>query len=105
MKRAVLRPRAEADLLQEHGYLAEHRGDQLALEFFELAIAAVRAIEQTPGGGSPRIGRLADVKGLRSWRIGSYQRAWFYFERSDFVDVVRLLGDAQDVISLVSNEH
>jgi toxin ParE1/3/4 len=41
------------------------------------------------------------MEGLRTWRIKGFPLIWFYFERADHLDVVRLLGERQDVVALL----
>ena len=56
-----------------------------------------------PGSGSPQIGELCDVPGLRSRRVTGFPCGWFYFERVDHVDVVRLLAYAQDLATILGD--
>lgn len=69
-------------------------------------IAAVRGvldhIEQHSGTGSPRIGQVLNIPGLRSWRVSGFPLIWLYFERKDCLDVVRLLGERQDIPSILN---
>jgi len=53
-----------------------------------------------PGAGSPRVGELCGIDGLRVRRIANFPCGWFYFASSDRVDVVRLLADAQDIADI-----
>ena len=92
-----LRPLAEADLVERSEYYRSEGGDILGERFFDAAIGALRDIERTPGAGSPRIGEMCGIDGLRSRRLERFPCGWFYFERSDHVDVVRLLAYAQDL--------
>ncbi len=102
MTPAWLRPRAEADLIERtHHYAAEARED-VANRFFDSAIAALRAVERLPGTGSPRVGELSGIAGLRLRRIEGFPRGWFYFVRTDHLDVVRLLADAQDLTAILA---
>ena len=67
------------------------------MRFFDAAVASLRTIEKIPNAGSPRVGELCDIPGLRVRRIEGSPVGWFYFVRPDHVDVVRLLSDAQDL--------
>jgi toxin ParE1/3/4 len=69
----------------------------LADRFLDAAVAAIRSAERMPGIGSPRIGELAHVPGLRSVRVEGFPCSWFYLPRRRGLDVVRLLADAQDL--------
>lgn len=94
---AQLRPLAEDDLVERTRYYSAEGGTDLALQFFDAAVASLRAIEKMPNAGSPRGGELCDIPGLRVRKVAGFPVGWFYFVRSDHADVVRLLADAQDV--------
>lgn len=102
MKRAHLRPQAEADLLEATRHYAAEGSVELADRMFDAAIAALEPIERMPAMGSPRLGQLCEIPGLRSWRITDFPMQWLYFEAEDHLDVVRLLGDRQDIIAILS---
>ena len=102
MKRAHLRPQAEADLLEATRHYAAEGSVELAERMFDAAIAALEPIERLPGMGSPRLGQLCEIPGLRSWRITDFPMQWLYFEADNHLDVVRLLGDRQDIIAILT---
>ena len=97
MKPAALRPLAENDLIERSRYYRQAGGPPLAERFFDAAIAALRSIEANPGLGSPRVGELIDLDGLRRVGIEGFPCGWLYLERADLLDVVRLLADRQDL--------
>lgn len=92
---------AEADLVERTRYYRLHAGD-VAARFFEAAIDALRAVERMPGTGSPRLGELCGIRGLRARRIKGFPCGWLYFIRPDHLDVVRLLADAQDLTAVLN---
>jgi toxin ParE1/3/4 len=94
---ARLRPLAEDDLVERTRYYGAEGGTELGVRFFEAAVAALRGIEKMPNAGSPRVGELCDIPGLRVRRIPGFPVGWFYFVRPDHADVVRLLSDAQNL--------
>ena len=103
---ARLRPLAETDLIERTRYHRDEGGDQLGARFFDSAAATLRAIEKMPGAGSPRIGELCEIPGLRVRRITGFPCGWFYFVHADHLDVVRLLADAQDLPAILADlEH
>jgi toxin ParE1/3/4 len=104
MTPAWLRPAAEADLVERAQYYAVHAGIDVAVRFFDSAIAALQALERMPGTGSPRIGELCGIPGLRVRRVEGFPCGWFYFDRADHVDVVRLLADAQDIAAILATD-
>ena len=92
-----LRPVAEVDLAERSRYYRSEGGTELAGRFFDTAIESLRIVERIPSAGSLRIGLRCGVPGLRSHRILGFPCGWFYFERVDHIDVVRLLAYAQDL--------
>lgn len=100
---ARLRPLAETDLIERTRYYRAEEGDDLAGRFFDTAVESLRAIERMPGAGSPRLGEVCDVPGLRIRRIIGFPCGWFYFVRADHIDVVRLLADAQDLHAILAD--
>jgi toxin ParE1/3/4 len=105
---AWLRERAEADLVENTRYYRLAGGDRLGERFFDAAIAALRAAERLPNAGSPRLGDLCEMPGLRSWRVKGFPLRWYYYvvdERlDDRLDVVRLLADAQDLTDQLGDD-
>ena len=102
MKPAFIRPQARADLRAEIFYYRKHAGNSIASRLVDAADDALRHLQQNPGTGSPRIGQILDVSGLRSWHVSGFPLIWFYFVRKDCLDVVRLLGERQDILSILN---
>ena len=103
MSEVRLRPLAEADLVERTEYYCHKGGDALGRRFFDAAIESLRLIERMPGAGSVRIGEMCGVEGLRSRRLARFPCGWFYFERADHVDAVRLLAFAQDLETILGD--
>jgi toxin ParE1/3/4 len=101
VKPAALRPIAEADLTERTRYYLDAGGGELAERFFDTALAALRAIEASPGLGSPRVGELVGINGLRHIGIDGFPCGWIYFERAELIDVIRLLADRQDLAAVL----
>ena len=102
MKPARLRRAAKQDLSDAAVYYAEQGGLALGEDFLLEATAALLRIESMPGLGSPRVAALCGVEGLRAWAIKRFPLRWFYFERDSHLDVVRLLGDRQDIAVILA---
>ncbi len=102
MKPARLRPSAKQDLSDAATYYAEQAGLKLAEDFMREATVALSRIEALPGLGSPRMAQLCGVEGLRAWPLKRFPVRWYYFERDIFLDVVRLLGDRQDIAAILA---
>jgi toxin ParE1/3/4 len=60
-------------------------------------------MERMPGTGTPHVGELCDIPGLRMRRVEGFPCGWFYFVRPDHLDVVRLLDDAQDLGAILGD--
>lgn len=104
MKPALLRPSAEQDLIESTQHYLREGGVAVAERFFESALAALEPVERMPRIGSPRLGRLCGIPGLRSWPVTGFPRYWFYFEAEAHLDVVRLLGERQDIEAILRGQ-
>lgn len=104
MKPARTRPLAEQDLVERTRYYAVAEGSDLAARFFAAAIEAVRSAEKMPGIGSPLVGERIGIPELRRVGVEAFPCGWFYIERADHLDVVRLLADKQDLDDLLGGE-
>ncbi|MGB9346422.1 MAG: type II toxin-antitoxin system RelE/ParE family toxin [Ilumatobacteraceae bacterium] len=105
MTRPNLRPQAEVDLVERALYYREEGGSDLGERFFDAAMTALDAIGRMPGAGSPRIGEVCGIDGLRVRRIPNFPCGWFYLASGDRVDVVRLLADAQDIAAVLADKE
>ncbi len=103
MTTARLRPQAETDLVERTRYYRAEGGNELGGRFFDAAIASLRGIEKMPGAGSPRVGKMCNIPGLRTRRVTGFPVGWFYFTYEDDVDVVRLLADSQDLPAFLAD--
>ncbi|EHR69780.1 plasmid stabilization system protein [Burkholderiales bacterium JOSHI_001] len=101
MKPAVLRPQALRDQQNEVRYYRNEAGTRVAAQVAKKTDAALDQIEQDPGLGSPALGKALGIPGLRAWKVSKYPLMWFYFERKDHLDVVRLLGERQDFAAIL----
>lgn len=104
MKPAILRPQARADLRSDILYYRKHAGKSVAIQLVGAADDALKHLQNNPGTGSPRIGQILDIAGLRGWRITGFPLIWFYFEYEDGLDVVRLLGERQDILDILNTD-
>lgn len=104
MKPAVLRPRALRDQQGEVRYYRKEGGTRLAVRAAKATNAALDQIELEPGIGSPTLGVWLGIPGLRTWRVEKFPLLWCYFERRDHLDVVRLLGERQDIAAILGDD-
>ncbi len=102
MKPAILRPQALRDQQIEVRYYREEAGTKVAVRLVKATNKALDQIELEPGVGSPVFGKTLGIRGLRTWRVSKFPLLWFYFERDDHLDVVRLLGERQDVAAILA---
>lgn len=101
MKPVHLRPLAADDFVRQTHHYQQAGGADLASRFFDAAVAALRAIEAMPGMGSPRIGEVIGIVGLRRVGVEGFPCGWLYLERPEVVDVIRMLADRQDLEFLI----
>lgn len=104
MKPAVPCPQALRDQQGEVRYYRKQGGSRLAVRAAKAANAAVDQIELEPGMGSPTLGKRLGIPGLRTWRVAGFPLLWCCFERADHLDVVRLLGERQDIAAVLGDE-
>ena len=104
MKPALLRPQALRDQQSETRHYRKQAGTKVALQLVRATNAALDQLELEPGIGSPAVGKLLQVAGLRTWRVEKFPLLWLYFERAEHLDVVRLLGERQDVAAILAAE-
>ncbi len=100
MKPAVLRPQALRDQQGEVRYYRKEGGPRVAEKVAKATNAALDQVELDPGIGSPALGRHVGIARLRTWRVARFPLLWCYFERADHLDVVRLLGERQDIVAI-----
>ena len=105
MKPARLRPAAESDLVTLTRWYAEQGGTTLAARLFDSAHAALEPIQRMPGLGSPLRAESVGITGLRHWSVEGFPVRWFYLEREDHLDVLRLLGERQDLAAILASER
>jgi plasmid stabilization system protein ParE len=101
---AWLRPRAEADLVERTGHYLSVGGPDLGNRFFDAALAALHSVEGMPSIGSPQVGEMCDIPGLRAVPVEGFPLHWYYFIADDHLDVVRLLADARDLAATLEPE-
>ena len=104
MKPAILRPQALHDQQGQVRYYRKEGGTLLAVKVAKATNAALDQVEAEPGMGSPRLGKVLGIPALRTWQVGKFPLLWCYFERRDHLDVVRLLGERQDVLGILGGE-
>jgi toxin ParE1/3/4 len=103
VKRLALRSRAEVDLIEITQWYVQEGGLRLGERFFDEARAAAARVAAMPGIGSARVGNRIGMAGLRSWPVHRFPVRWWYIEQDDCIDVIRLLGERQDVEAILAD--
>lgn len=83
-----------------HAILDHHvteGGDQTALDFIEALERAYTHIGRHPATGSTRYAHELSLPELRFWPLARHPHFVFYVERSDHIDVWRVLHGQRDI--------
>lgn len=96
-KPVVPRQRANRDVEEAIRYYLDDDARQAALHFIEALEQAYAHIGRYPATGSPRYAHELDLPGLRSWPLKRLPHLVFYVERSDHIDVWRVLHRQRDI--------
>lgn len=99
-----MRPQALRDQQEEARYYRKEGGARVAVKVVKVIHAALDQVELDPGIGSPKLGKYLGIPGLRTWRVAKYPLLWCCFELADRLDVVRLLGECQDIAAILTDE-
>ena len=99
MKRKSVIPRqqAEQDVDDIVSYYLSETAGQAALGFIDALERAYDHLARYPESGSPRYAHELNIPGIRFWPIQSYPYLIFYMDRSDCVDVWRVLHAERDI--------
>ncbi len=99
IKPVIPRALAAQDVEQAIEYYLEEQALDAALGFIEALEGAYDHIATHPASGSPRLGHELDLPDLRSWPLNTFPYLVFYLERSDHIDVWRVLHQKTDIPS------
>lgn len=99
MKAKPVIPRVLAcrDVDEAIGFYLDEGADESALGFVDALEQAYTHISRHPGTGSPRYAHELNLPGLRSWPLTHYPYLVFYVERTDRIDVWRVLHGQRDI--------
>jgi toxin ParE1/3/4 len=76
-------------------YFAE--APHMVAELERAILEAREHVEKFPGTGSKRYQSSSGEDVLRFWTLNTFPYAMFYFERADYVEIVRLLHQASNI--------
>ncbi|MDB5710606.1 MAG: plasmid stabilization system family protein [Sphingomonas bacterium] len=96
-KPIVPRILVEPDVEAAVDYYAWEAGLEVALRFVSALEDAYRVIGVRPATGSPRHGHELNLPALRSQRLKRFPYLIFYVERTDHIDVWRVLHAQRDM--------
>ena len=97
VKPVVPRTLANRDIDEAIGYYLGEGSPQAALGFVDVLEESYAHIARHPATGSPRYAHELNLSGLRSWPLTRYPYLVFYVERSDSIDVWRVLHGKRDI--------
>ncbi|MEX2479783.1 MAG: type II toxin-antitoxin system RelE/ParE family toxin [Gammaproteobacteria bacterium] len=97
IKPVVPRAQANWDVDEAITYYIGESAEQAALGFIDALEQAYAHIGRSPGMGSPRYAHELNLPGLRAWSLIRYPHLVFYVERSDHIDVWRVLHGQRDI--------
>ncbi len=95
----VPREQANRDIDEVIAYYLSEDAGQAAFGFIDALEQAYGHISRHPTSGSPRYAHELNLPGLRSWSLTGYPHLVFYVERTDHVDVWRVLHGQRDIPS------
>lgn len=96
-KPVVLREQVNRDIDDAISYYLSESAEQAALGFVDALEQAYSHISRHPATGSPRYAHELNLPGLRSWPLTRYPHLVFYVERTEYIDVWRVLHGQRDI--------
>jgi toxin ParE1/3/4 len=97
VKPVVPREQAKQDVEDALAYYLAEDALAAALGFIDALEQAYAHIGRHPAIGSPRYAHELNLAGLRFWPLTRYPYLVFHIERSDHVDVWRVLQGQRDI--------
>jgi len=64
----------------------------------------LRFLQLQPGSGSTRLGQAIDLPTLRTWPVSGFPLLIAYFDQTDHIELVRILGQRHDVASILGSD-
>lgn len=96
-KPVVFRAVADRDVVAIIDYYAGDIDADTALNFVDALNATTVRIGKHPKLGSPRYADLLNMPGLRNRKLQRFPYLLFYLERTNHIDVWRVLHSARDI--------
>lgn len=100
-KRITLRPQASRDIDDHYQFIAQKNSDA-ALAFFDAVRGTIAQIARMPGIDGVYPVKQPNLQGIRKWAVKGFKKYFiFYFEKTDAIEIVRILYAAQDISSIL----
>lgn len=96
-KPVVPREQASRDIDEAITHYLAEGSEHAAMGFVDALEQAYGHISRHPATGSPRHAHELNLPGLRSWPLARYPHLVFYVERTDRIDVWRVLHGQRDI--------
>jgi len=96
-KPLIPREQANRDVEEIAAYYLSEAAEAAALGFVDALEHAYAHISRHPATGSPRYAHELNLPGLRAWPLARYPHLVFYVERTDHIDVWRVLHNQRDI--------
>jgi toxin ParE1/3/4 len=96
-KPVIPRELANRDVDEAVAYYLSEGAAKAALSFIDALERAYEHIGRHPATGSPRYAHELNLPGLRFWPLTRYPQLVFYIERTDHIDVWRVLHGQRDI--------
>ncbi|MFZ1702124.1 MAG: type II toxin-antitoxin system RelE/ParE family toxin [Pyrinomonadaceae bacterium] len=98
-KRVLRRRRANVDIEAVISYYLREAGAEVASDFVTRLEEVILSISRMPAAGSERYGQQLQIAGMRHWLMQRFPYLVFYIEKTDHVEVVRVLHERMDISS------
>lgn len=96
-KPVIPRQLALQDVEEALAHYLEEGAESAALGFIDALAQAYQHIGRHPATGSPRYAHELNLPGLRFWPLTKYPHLVFYMERTNHIDVWRVLHGQRDL--------
>jgi toxin ParE1/3/4 len=96
-KPLIAREKALWDIESAVDYYHGEAGERVALQFVDSLEQVYQLISNHPASGSPRYAYELNLPGLRCSQFSHFPYLVFYIERTDHVDVWRILHAQRDI--------
>ena len=96
-KPVLRRASARRDIEFAADYYDREADPDVAMRFIDAVEAAILAISDRPGAGSPAWSERLKISGLRSRPTGQFPYALFYVEHEEHIEIWRVLHAKRDI--------